>query len=906
MKCLSLFVCFVVSTSSVTAQHWAFVPPKRPPVPAIRDARNPIDAVIRQRLEREKLAPAPEADRATLIRRVTLDLTGLPPTPAEVDAFLDDQSPNAYEKVVARLLASPRYGERMAMRWLDAARYADTNGYQSDGERTMWRWRDWVIDAFNANMPFDQFTIEQLAGDLLPNATLEQRIATGFNRNHRGNGEGGIIPEEYAVEYVVDRVDTTATVWLGLTMGCVRCHDHKYDPFAQREYYQLFAFFNNVPEQGRAIKYGNSPPYIPSPTRDQQRKLDELNFAIHQAAVKVQSVEARLRAEQSYWMQDQPIQWFPERALLATISGATYPRLLQLDGNHYFDAGDLGEFGFYDKFTLAARINAADVKNAAIVSRMPETPQADGYAVRLVDGRVRVELTKRWLDDALRVETLRSLEPARDYHIAVTYDGSRLAKGVHVYIDGNFEKTAVLLDELNQTFATKEPLRIGSGGGPESRFRGWIGSVRVYGDVLSDEEVSWLADNRPLQAGSPSKDRAFFIARMAPKDIREIHQRFDDLKRERQRLIESFPTTMVMEELPEPRPAFVLKRGEYDKLGERVYPGFPTALASRGVYPRGEDRRGKPGGSLSRLDLAKWIVAPDNPLAARVAVNRLWQQFFGTGLVKTAEDFGTRGERPSHPELLDWLAVEFRESGWDVKALVRQIVTSATYRQSSAVRHSVDPENRLLSRGPRLRLSAEMIRDQALSASGLLVERVGGPSVRPYQPIGLGKELGADDYVPGHGADLHRRGLYTFWKRTVQPPNMLAFDAAGREACSVREVRTNTPLQALTLLNDVTFVEAARKLAERAMREAGASPESRIAHAFRLVLARRPTDAELRILAESYAEQLREFRRDPQAAKQLLKAGESPIDPKLDRAELGALSSVASLILNLDEAVTKE
>src|SRR5262245_8945536 len=910
-------------------KHWSFVPPQRPAVPIVNNVRNPIDGFIRTRLNREKLTPASEADRATLIRRVTLDLTGLPPTPAEVEAFLNDHSPDAYEKVVSRLLASPRYGERMAMRWLDAARYADSNGYQSDGERTMWRWRDWVIDAFNANMPFDRFTIEQLAGDLLPNATLEQRIATGFNRNHRGNGEGGIIPEEYAVEYVVDRVDTTATVWLGLTMGCVRCHDHKYDPFTQREYYQLFAFFNNVPEHGRAIKYGNSPPFIPTPTREQQRKLHELNDELQKSALKVQAVEARLRTELAAWEHlfaaEAPIHWSPNRGLVATFTRELYPRLADLDGQRYLDAGNQGDFGFYDRFTIAARVTPLD-GNGAIISKMPETPESDGWCVRLVDGRVRVELTKRWLDDALRVETDAAVRPGEARHVTVVYDGSRVAKGVSIYIDGLPQRTNVLLDELNQTVANKEPLRIGSGGGPASRFRGRIDELRLFDVALTADEIEVLADPKPVQSASRAKRRAYFLAHAPSKEIRDTHDRLFDLKLKRHALVESFPTTMVMEELPAPRPAFVLKRGEYDKHGERVSPGFPSALASHVVYPRGEDRGGKPRGSPSRMDLARWIVAPENPLTARIAVNRLWQQFFGTGLVKTAEDFGTRGERPSHPELLDWLAVEFRESGWDVKALVRLIVTSATYRQSSAISDLglpivdrktnpkseirnpklLDPENRLLWRGPRLRLSAEMIRDQALAASGLLVERLGGPSVRPYQPAGLGKELGADDYVPGRGTDRYRRGLYTFWKRTVQPPNMLAFDAAGRETCSVREVRTNTPLQALTLLNDVTFVEAARKLAERAMRECGESPESRITHAFRLVLARRPTDAELRILAAGYSDHLREFRHDPESAKRLLKVGESSIDPKLDRTELAAHAAIASLILNLDEAVTKE
>jgi mono/diheme cytochrome c family protein len=904
-------------------RHWSFLPPARPLLPGVRSRdwpRNGIDHFILARLEREGLAPSPEADRTTLLRRVTLDLTGLPPTPAEVDAFLADASPDGYEKAVDRLLASPRYGEKMAARWLDAARYADTNGYQSDGERFMWRWRDWVIDALNANMPFDRFTVEQLAGDLLPGATLDQKIATGFNRNHRGNGEGGIIPEEYAVEYVVDRVETTATVWLGLTLGCCRCHDHKFDPLSQKEFYRVFAYFNNVSEQGRAVKYGNSMPYIPAPTRRQQEQLAALDRRLAAARQRFDELAGELAAAEVKWERSLPTappqNWSPRRGLVAQFpldgkEGA-------FDGRRSFDAGDVGDFGFYDKFSLAARVRPADRRGGTIISRMADAARAEGYAIGLHDGRVFVHLTKRWLDDALRVETERALPAGEWHHVLVTYDGSRVAAGVRVYIDGRPERVKVLLDELNQSFATKEPLRIGAGGGPDERFRGTIGEVRVYDICLEPDEAGWLATPQtvseiaallrekrtPQQAG---KLRACFLEQYAPEAIRQAHRDLVELRRRREAMVENFPTVMVMEEMPVPRPTFVLTRGQYDKPGEKVTPGVPAILPP--LSPRGRGAGGE-GSPSNRLDFARWLVRRSNPLTARVTVNRYWQTYFGTGLVKTVDDFGVQGEWPSHPELLDWLAVEFMASGWDVKAMQRLIVTSATYRQSSRVTPALlakDPDNRLLARGPRFRLPAEAVRDQALAASGLLVERVGGPSVKPYQPPGLWKELtGTEEYVPDHGDRLYRRSLYTFWKRTAAPPALVTFDAAGRETCVVRQTRTNTPLQALNLMNDVTFVEASRVLAQRAMREGGSMPQERVTLMFRLATGRMPRPAELGVLLDGYRRHLADYQKDREAARKLTTIGEAPRDAKLGVSELAAYTTLAGVILNLDEVVTKE
>ncbi|MDB5307325.1 MAG: Planctomycete cytochrome [Gemmataceae bacterium] len=929
--------------------HWAFAAPARPPVPGGSEkpsswVRNPIDGFVLAQLEKAGLKPSPEADKTTLIRRVTLDLTGLPPTPEEVASYLKDESPDAYGKVVDRLLASPRYGERMAWRWLEAARYADTNGYQTDAGRDMWRWRDWVIEAYNRNLPFDRFTVEQLAGDLLPNPTLDQRIATGFNRNHRGNAEGGIVPEEYAVEYVADRVETTATVWLGLTLGCARCHDHKFDPLTQKEFYQLFAFFNNVPEKGRAVKFGNSPPVIKAPTREQANRLAELDAKLQDATRRVAEIRDETATALDKWEKtanpaDVP-DWSPTRGLVAhwklddagglvVKDGATsfapgrLGKALDLDGRRYAEDAKAGDFGFDDKFSLAAWVYPTKL-DGAIVSRTPEEQRAAGYAVHLVNGRVQVHLTMRWLDDALRVEALTPIDAGRWRHVAVTYDASRSAAGVKVYVDGVEAKTRVLLDELNQTFRTTDPFRIGSGGGRDSRFVGRIDDVRVYDRAIEPVEARVLAvAETPGEllrkaagkrtAGEIDKLRAYFLEQAAPPRVRESYAGLRAAGEARRKFWESIPTVMVMEEMPTPRESHILLRGVYDKKGEKVTPAVPAVLGR----PEAGTSRGRE--RLNRLDLAKWIASPANPLTARVIVNRAWQLHFGVGLVKTTEDFGTQGAFPTHPELLDWLAAEFvspapaagRDPGtpWDLKQLHKLIVTSATYRQSSRVTKDLrakDPENRLLARFPRQRLSAEMVRDQALFASGLLAERLGGPSVKPYQPGGLWKELtGGEDYTPDTGEGLYRRSLYTYWKRTAPPPVMATFDAAGRETCWVRESRTNTPLQALALLNETGFVEASRAIAQRVLKEAP-DPAERLTRAFRRVLARTPTEKELGILRRGLDHHLAEYRRDPAAARKLLTIGASKPDPVFDAAELAAYTTVCGLILNLDETVTKE
>ncbi len=931
-----------IAEGAAWQQHWSFIPPKRPAPPKLSGAvlpRNAIDAFIFARLEREGLKPSPEAPPETLLRRASYDITGLPPTPAELDAFLRDSAPGAWEKAIDRLLASPRYGERMAYRWLDYARYADTNGYQFDGPREMWRWRDWVIGAFNRNLPYDQFTVEQIAGDMLPAATLDQVIATGFNRNHRGNTEDGLVPEEYAVEYVVDRIETTSAVFLGLTMGCARCHNHKYDPFTQEEFYRMFAYFNNVPENGRAMKYGNSPPVVAAPTADQQVKLREMDSGIARLEQTIRAAETEIAGGQRAWERtllpaDPPPHWYPESDLdlglsfdgspgTATAEGTIrfaegrLGQAAELDGNSVLTVKDVAQYDIEDRFTLAAWVYAEGaVPDGPIVTRMSDNPRGKGLGLHINKGRVHFHLTSAYVTDALRVDTERKIEPRQWHHILVTYDGSRMVDGVHIYIDGKPAEFLIDANTLYRPFRNAgrpfpEAIRIGGGWGKDRRFHGRIDEARVWNRVLETAEIESLAVGLPLQtiAAKPVAERTeaerrllrwYYLEHQAPTAIADAWRQLTAARRERDHFQRAFPTVMVMAESPKRKDTFFLNRGAYDHPAHKVGPGVPALLPP---LPAGAPN--------NRLGFARWMVDPSNPLTARVAVNRIWQMYFGTGLVKTVEDFGVQGEWPSHPELLDWLAVEFMESGWDLKKLHRLIATSATYRQSSKATPELlrkDPENRLLARGPRFRLPAEMIRDGALRAAGLLVDKIGGPSVKPYQPEGLWDGLTMQDmeYVQGKGEDLYRRSLYTYWKRTIAPPSMANFDAALREMCVVRESRTNTPLQALNLMNDVQFVEAARFIGQRMMKEGGEAPEQRLAYGFRLLTNRLPAAEELPVLLDNLR-----FHRDYFSGREkemdaYLAQGDSPAGPSLDRRELAAYAAVASLMLNLDETVTKE
>jgi hypothetical protein len=862
--------------------HWAFLPPQRP--------AGTIDSLVRARLAREGLAMSPPADPSALLRRVTFDLTGLPPKPEDLDSFLRD--PASYERVVDRLLASSAHAERMAIRWLEAARYADTNGYQTDGVRDMYRYRDWVIEAYQRNLPFDQFTVEQIAGDLLPQPALDQRIATGFHRNHRTSAEGGIIDEEFRVEYVADRAETTATVWLGLTMGCARCHDHKYDPLPQRDFYRMFAFFNNVPEKGFVYNFGNEPPFIKAPTAAQQRRLDALDADLAVAHQRVVTLEPAARRAFSEWLRAP--QMSPDDFVIP--AGLVLDRTVtQLPAEW---GRDLAQFTNTDPYTIAVRCKPAGPKGA-IVSRIEDYLDGTGWGLFLLDGKLRFHHVFRHTDLGLRVETKRPVRLNTWQHIAVVYDGGMKAAGLRIYIDGAPQELNVLFDQHLWPIDNKVPLRVGAGAG--LGFEGQIARVAIWNRVLASDEVAAMAVPETvsgllrIERRSEAQNRKLqlcFEDRALPRDVAAARRAYLLAQERRDAWHATLPTVMVMEEMTQPRPAHILKRGAYDQPGEPVSAGIPT------IFPQ---LTAKP----DRLALARWLVSRDNPLTARVQVNRFWQMLFGIGLVKTVEDFGSQGEWPVCPELLDLLAVEFMDSGWNVRHILKTIVMSDTYRQSSRVTPALlerDPENRLLARGPRFRLPAEMIRDQALAASGLLVDRVGGPSVKPYQPPGLWKELqGGQDYQQDHGEALYRRSIYSYWRRTVAPPSMVNFDSPTRETCTVRTSRTNTPLQALNLMNDITYLEAARKLAERMLEE---NPSDPLAHGYRLVLAREPRAEERAAIRKLLDRNLSRYRRDPRAAAELLTPGEAP-RAALDVSELAAWTTAASLLLNLDEAVTK-
>jgi hypothetical protein len=877
---------------------WSFIPPKRAPRPQVSDPkwpRNDVDWFVLAKLDSEHVHPSPEADRRTLIRRVSLDLDGLPPTPVEVDAFLRDNSPNAYERLVDRLLASPRYGERMAFRWMEAARYADTNGYSNDGVRDMWPWRDWVVNAFNRNLPYDQFTVDQLAGDLLPNPTLDQMIATGFNRNHRTSAEGGIVPEEFRVDYAADRTETTATVWMGLTVGCARCHDHKYDPIPQRDYYRLFAYFNSVPGSGFAYNFGNDEPKIKAPNSEQSSHLAEL--------------DAKVLATQTKWAQafgNVPADYHPTPECTIThglifrqassemkpadLPVATSPagEARHFDGKSYLEAtNEVANFEYNEPFTFAAWIKP-DAPQGAILSHADDFMEGQGHGVYLIDGKIRLHVIFRWSDLGMRVETEQPVKLHDWQHVLVTYDGNMRAKGVHIYVNGQAQNLKVLFDENIWPLKGKRAFRIGGGAG--LRFTGDIADVRVYDRELASREAAVVAG----LADAETDRRLFcYLETGLPPNLQAVFDPMLAARKEYDTFLKTVPTTMVMQDMNPPRETFVLKRGAYDAHGDKVEPGILSVFPP--INPDWPD---------NRLGLARWLVDRGNPFTARVTVNRFWQMYFGAGIVKTVQDFGSQGDPPVNQDLLDWLAVQFMDSGWDVKALQKTIVMSAAYRQSSKVTPELlqkDPENRLLARGPRLRLGPDMIRDQALYLAGLLVDKVGGPPVKPYQPAGLWQELaGGKGYQPDQGEGLYRRSLYTYWKRTVAPPFMINFDSPNREVCTVNQVRTNTPLQALNLMNDVAFLEAARKLAERMMYQGG------IDYAWNLALGRPAAPEQKRVLQRALDRFTRRYQDDPKAAEEFLAQGDSARDKTLDTAQLAAYTAVASLILNLDEVITNE
>jgi hypothetical protein len=927
--------------------HWSFIPPVQPTLPQPANTervRGPIDAFIQTRLERDQLTLAEEADKERLLRRVTFDLTGLPPTLAEIDAFLADESPDAYEKVVDRLLGSPHYGERMTLAWMDLARYGDTSVFHADGPRTMWPWRDWVINAYNDNKPFDAFTREQLAGDLIPDSTVEQKIATAFLRNNASTDEGGVIAEEARVEYAVDRVRTTARVWLGLTLECAQCHDHKYDPITQQEYYSFYDFFNQSADPGMQSRNGNQAPVIDVPNYRGLAEAATLKHELagvtkqleaHQASSQaafnkwLAQMEADAAAGESFVLDDALLHCTfdadeKNRVVSATGDHNGTPKgpidhgegkqgaSLKLNGKNFVEFGDLAAFDHTESFSYGAWIRPGGSMGGAILARMNDGNAHRGYDLWLQSGHVGMHLIHQWPGNALKVVTKTPLKKDVWQHVFVTYDGSAKAAGVTVYVNGQPQPVNVEKNSLSATTVADTPLNIGRRSG-SSNYVGEIDELRMYGRQLSEAEVASLAAGRPQLAllAKPAAERTD-ADRAALRHIYfTTHDELAQKMVKEQRRLEAaiaaagkpVGNVMIMKNLPKPRQTYLLMRGNYASPDKEQ----PVAAAVPSIL--GELPEGSPG---NRLGLADWLTQPDHPLTARVAVNRYWYLLFGRGLVKSLEDFGSQGEWPSHPELLDWLAVDFVEHGWNVKRTIKQIVMSQTYRQSSKVTPElleIDPENTLLSRGPRFRLAGEFIRDNALAASGLLVNEIGGPGVKPYQPPGLWNEVslsGNVRFVQDHGEKLYRRSMYIYWKRSAPAPSMVIFDTPSREMCTIRRSQTNTPLQALVTLNDPQFVEAARALAQRVLLdESAASLEDKIIKAYRLATGVQPKPRTVSLLTEAYQGERQVYEDAPEQAAALLAVGESKRDESIPQADHAALTIVMSMILNLDETLTR-
>ena len=916
--------------------HWSFVGPERIEPPRVQLSLwpiNPIDRFVLAGLEREGLQPSRDADRFTLIRRVSLDLIGLPPTLEEVEAFTSDESPGAFERLVDRLLDSPHFGERWARVWLDLARYADSQGYEKDNRRTIWRYRDWVIAALNRDMPFDQFTVEQIAGDLLPDASTDQLIATAFHRNTMTNYEGGTDDEEFRVAAVVDRINTTMQVWMGLTVGCAQCHSHKYDPISNEEYYQLFAFFNQTADNDQP----DDRPRIDTPTRVQRTERGKLRKREAALRVSLQELQPTLDAARRRWESTAFVDLNPptrdglvahyeldghaadtsgsyrhgtvkegESAYAAGVRG----RAAEFDGKRYIDLGDLGDFERTEAFSFGGWVYPRKGDVLVPFARMDTTGGAHrGYDAFIFQDKVFVHIIHEWPENCIRVNTPTKIKRNRWQHLMVTVDGSSKAGGVKIYLDGEPQPMEITHDTLTETIRTDKPFHIGRRFGQRS-FNGMIDDVRVYRGALRAAEVETLVRNGihaivTADPGSRSKQQRelvheYFVKRAAPQVWKKYAAALDEVTGELSALQRRIPTTPVMKALPpeKRRETHVLVRGDFLNPAQRVEPGVPA------VFRQVSDET-----PHNRLEFARWLVDEKNPLTARVTVNRFWEQLFGVGIVETSEDFGAQGEPPSHPELLDWLARAFVRQGWSVKELCRLIVTSATYRQSSRQTPELiekDPRNRLLARGARFRLEAEMIRDQALAVSGLLSRKLFGPSVMPPQPEGVWQIVYSSDvWKTSVAGDSRRRGLYTFWRRTAPYPSMETFDAPSREVCTVRRIRTNTPLQALVTLNDPVYIEAAQALARRTLGTECESIEDRITFGFRACLARPPTADEIKRLNDLYQDTLATYQDDSHAAFEMAIYPLGPVSEGTDIAKLAAWTVVGNVILNLDELLTR-
>lgn len=932
--------------------HWSLIPPEKPAVPTVKEeswVKTPIDRFVLASLDKAGLKPAPEADAHTLVRRLSLDLTGLPPTPDLLTKYAASQklTDAQISSLIDELMKSPAYGEHRARYWLDAARYGDTHGLHFDNYREMWPYRDWVVKAFNRNQPFDQFSIEQIAGDLLPNHTDEQLVATGFQRCNITTNEGGTIDEENLANYAADRVQTLGWVYFGLTTNCSQCHDHKFDPISQRDYYSMAAFFRNTTQQAKDgnIKDGRGPVLvIPNeqdkprweklPTeiaeatkqRDERKKAAGKNFSEWLASAKpehldkdvpTKGLQVHLPLNEGVGNDVANACGTPAKAkALGQISwtpgGKIGPAPVIKPGST-FEVSEAGDFELNQKFSYGAWIKAG--RNGvfgAIMARMDEKNGYRGWDLWQNNRGLSVHLVDKWEENAIKVSTREPvLKPGEWQHVFVTYNGSSKAEGVQIYINGVTQKRLTVEKNTlkpKASIRTIVPLKIGQRSDGAIFADGSVQDARVYDRQLTEAEIKTLADVGPLRSvlaaatdkRTPQQRNALFAHYLATRDVEWMKHdsTAKKLEAEKEAIKARSPITHVQQEVMNVMPmANILARGAYDKPGERVEAAVPAAL---GKLPEKAPK--------NRLGLAQWVVSKENPLTARVTVNRFWQEVFGQGIVKTPEDFGIMGAAPSHPELLEWLAVEFRDGGWDVKKLFKLMLTSATYRQMAATtpeKLDKDRDNTLLSRGPRFRMDAEMLRDYALAASGLLSAKMGGPSVRPYQPEGIWDVVGLPggdtrNYVQDKGENLYRRTFYSFWKRMAPPPNMEVFNAPSREVCTVRRERTNTPLQALVTMNDPQFVEAARKLAEQGL--ATKEPTTFIAER---ILCRPLTAKEKPIIEASLADLRKHYTANATDAEALLKVGESPVDAKLAKPELAAWTMLTNQLFNLDEVLNK-
>ena len=931
-----------IQQGAVWQPHWAYVPlvvPKVPNVGPSKWVRNDIDRFVLAKLRAHGLTPSRQASRGTLIRRVTMDLTGLPPTLQQVQNFENDRKPGAYERVVDRLLASPAYGEQMAVSWLDDARYADSYGFLNDPSHSMWLWRNWVINAFNQNMPFDKFTIKQLAGDLLPHPTTNDLIATGFNRNNMINTEGGIIHEEFRVQGVIDRVDTTGETWLGLTIACGQCHHHKYENISHRDFYSFYAFFNSVNEKGVMADMPGAdsgidcPPILRVPDAKQKQQLDALKSKIAALQKDVAEIRKQSPAFADAWFKAgaklfTPVGRVANLPLNGTVMGAgakgavvegkyvgkgkpvftpaPIGKAFLADGKGAGLAysGDLGKFSLHSKFSVSFWVKRQG--NGSILGRMQAGPTLRGWDCYLAQGRLMFHLIHVWPSNAISVQTKAQIAKNKWTHVTVTYNGSGKARGVKIFFNQQRQPLDVLNNNLTKSTIGKAKFFIGRRV-DEAFFSGSVAHVELFDRALSLTDVRLALQTSAvkrileLPAAKRTVPQQEQLARYALELSPQYKKMRADLTTAKAALValrNSLPVTQIMQELPTPRPTYTLQRGQYNMPGRRVYPATPHAFPPM-----------LPGEPPNRLGLAEWIMQPDNPLTSRVLVNRLWAKFFGRGLCSTTDNVGVLGSYPSHVKLLDWLAAKMLAMRWNLKAFQKMIVLSATYRQCSAATPALiaaDPKNRWLERGPRFRLTAEEIRDQALAASGLLNRAIGGPSVKPYEPLDLwaGNVYGnLAQYKIDYGPGLYRRSLYTFIKRSAPPPDMTAFDMPDRQTCTIQRSVTDTPLQALVTLNDVQYVESARMLAQKMMLNGGQTPGDRIAYGFRRLLAQAPRASQAAILLQGFSQALAHYEKHPKAAEKLIHMGYSKPDAAINPVELAAYTVTAGVMLNMDETL---